>query len=246
MGFETTNETNYKKCQDIDECQMETACSQRCANFPGSYNCLCDPGYYKSAPNSCKAIERSQAKVFVTNGRSLIISDIDGTYMRVVRKPYVMNEMTAFDFNNRTKRIYWADKTTRAIYSSNENGTNAVKLVSSGIGFVESLAVDWIGMNLYWADYVMQHIEVSNLDGQRRKILFNVSHHFIEYLWAYEPLKAILKLFSTITSIRKIRVSIATVHKKVKRKCFRINLAGVLPFMSKLKKVFILVNIYFL
>jgi low density lipoprotein-related protein 2 len=175
IGFETTNETNYKKCQDIDECKMETTCSQRCANFPGSFNCLCDPGYFKSGPNSCKAVERNQAKVFVTNGRSLIISDIDGTYMRVVRKPYVMNEMTAFDFNNQTKRIYWADKTTRAIYSSNENGTNAVKLVSSGIGFVESLAVDWIGMNLYWADYVMQHIEVSNLDGQRRKILFNVS-----------------------------------------------------------------------
>lgn len=50
-----------------------------------------------------------------------------------------------------------------------------MKIIGSGITIVEALAVDWIGLNLYWADYVMQHIEVSKLDGKRRKILFNVN-----------------------------------------------------------------------
>jgi len=48
---------------------------------------------------------------------------------------------------------------------------------------VESLAVDWIGQNIYWADYVMQHIEVSKLDGKRRTILFNVKENFEIYFY---------------------------------------------------------------
>ena len=46
-------------------------------------------------------------------------------------------------------------------------------MIGSGVAVVEALAVDWIGQNIYWADYVMQHIEVSRLDGKRRKILVN-------------------------------------------------------------------------
>lgn len=84
-----------------------------------------------------------------------------------------MNRITALDFHNQTGRIYWADRTTHSIYSAYENGTDTRKLIGSGIALVESLAVDWIGQNLYWTDYVMQHIEVSRIDGKRRRILFN-------------------------------------------------------------------------
>ena len=35
----------------------------------------------------------------------------------------------------------------------------------------ESLAVDWVGRNLYWTDSVMENIEVAKLDGRFRKIL---------------------------------------------------------------------------
>lgn len=37
----------------------------------------------------------------------------------------------------------------------------------------ENIAVDWVGRNLYWVDSVLQTIEVSTIDGQFRKILFN-------------------------------------------------------------------------
>ena len=43
-GFVTTNATNYKKCEDFDECAIETTCSQKCANFNGGYNCACEDG----------------------------------------------------------------------------------------------------------------------------------------------------------------------------------------------------------
>lgn len=38
---------------------------------------------------------------------------------------------------------------------------------------VEDLAVDWIGGNLYWNDYVVETIEVAKLDGSMKTILFS-------------------------------------------------------------------------
>lgn len=35
----------------------------------------------------------------------------------------------------------------------------------------ESLAVDWVGRNLYWTDFVLETIEVSKLDGSHRTVL---------------------------------------------------------------------------
>lgn len=37
----------------------------------------------------------------------------------------------------------------------------------------ESIAVDWVGRNLYWTDSVMENIEVSTLDGRYRKVLMS-------------------------------------------------------------------------
>jgi low density lipoprotein-related protein 2 len=180
-GYRTTNETMYKKCQDINECDDEEVgslkCSQKCANTPSYYNCACEQGYVRASrvPYICKAITRSNAKVYVTNGANLLITNLDGTQMKSLRNVASMRRLTAFDFHNRTGRIYWADRELKSIYSSFETGTDVRQIVSSGIGLVESLAVDWIGQNLYWADYILQHIEVSKLDGKRRTILFNVS-----------------------------------------------------------------------
>lgn len=37
----------------------------------------------------------------------------------------------------------------------------------------ETIAVDWVGRNLYWTDSVLENIEVSTLDGRYRKVLLN-------------------------------------------------------------------------
>lgn len=130
----------------------------------------------KSSYKYCKAITRANAKVYVTNGNSILVSNIEGTQIRSLRSSSRMRRLTAFDFHNRTGRIYWADRSSHSIYSSFENGTNVVKLVGSGLALVESLAVDWIGQNLYWTDYLLQHIEVSRIDGKNRRILLNVTN----------------------------------------------------------------------
>ncbi|XP_010176901.1 PREDICTED: hemicentin-2, partial [Mesitornis unicolor] len=41
MGFVLRNGT----CMDLDECQMLPQCQHQCRNSPGSYRCICPPGY---------------------------------------------------------------------------------------------------------------------------------------------------------------------------------------------------------
>lgn len=45
------------------------------------------------------------------------------------------------------------------------------QIFDSGVTVTESLAVDWVGRNLYWTDYVLETIEVSRLDGTHRTVL---------------------------------------------------------------------------
>ena len=114
----------------------------------------------------------------------MMILSNDGRTVRTIRKPS-MRWVTAFDFHNQSERIYWADWRSKAIYSSFENGSDIVKIISSGVSIVESLAVDWIGQNIYWADYMMQHIEVSKLNGRKRRILFNVISKSFNFFFVF-------------------------------------------------------------
>ncbi len=161
----------------MNECLDESSCSQLCANTAGGFNCACETGYVRRQGRLCKAVTRNWAKVFVTNGNSLMVADVEGKSVRNVmgRNGEAMAFVTAFDFYNRTGRLYWADRGSHAIYSCWENGTGLVKVIGSGVSMVEALAVDWVGQNLYWTDYVMEHVAVSRLDGSRRRILFNVN-----------------------------------------------------------------------
>lgn len=45
-------------------------------------------------------------------------------------------------------------------------------IISTGLISPDGLAVDWIGKKLYWTDSETNRIEVSNLDGSYRKVLF--------------------------------------------------------------------------
>ena len=45
-------------------------------------------------------------------------------------------------------------------------------VVLTGLASPDGLACDWIGHKLYWTDSETNRIEVSNLDGTYRKVLF--------------------------------------------------------------------------
>lgn len=45
-------------------------------------------------------------------------------------------------------------------------------VVVSGLDSPDGLACDWLGKKLYWTDSETNRIEVANLDGTSRKVLF--------------------------------------------------------------------------
>lgn len=51
------------------------------------------------------------------------------------------------------------------------NGSSEQVVVSSGLESPESLAVDYLAQNLYWADYGTGRIEMARHDGSLRRVL---------------------------------------------------------------------------
>ena len=74
--------------------------------------------------------------------------------------------------------VYWTDVSQEAIkrvtlpVSSSESSPSIEVVVSTGLISPDGLACDWIGRKLYWTDSGIKRIEVSDLDGRMRKVLF--------------------------------------------------------------------------
>ena len=91
----------------------------------------------------------------------------------------------------RKNYLFWSDITTDIVWRSELNGSNPVRLITSGtscIGMCQStfwisltlmvladgLAWDWVNQKLYWTDYCNDDIEVYDPETQVRRVLFDV------------------------------------------------------------------------
>ncbi|KAI4902146.1 hypothetical protein NFI96_003418 [Prochilodus magdalenae] len=68
----------------------------------------------------------------------------------------------------RNDTLYWADVGSNQICRAGRDQTWREDVVSSGLGRVEDLAVDWVAGNLYWTDHGLDLIEVCRLNGAYR------------------------------------------------------------------------------
>ncbi|XP_076154846.1 low-density lipoprotein receptor-related protein 2 [Alosa pseudoharengus] len=170
-GYQLLNDS--KTCEDIDECQVLGFCSQQCFNERGSFRCYCQDGYLLEPDmRTCKVKNPIEAVLLVTK-RSQIIADRINFRPPVIQPIVSGSSIVTVDFDRVSKRIFWADVSQKMIWSAFQNGTDKRKVFSSGLMVPETLAVDWVGRNLYWVDSVMQTIEVSTIDGHFRKILLS-------------------------------------------------------------------------
>ncbi|XP_014344907.1 low-density lipoprotein receptor-related protein 2a [Latimeria chalumnae] len=172
MGYRLTNDS--KTCEDIDECNPPGLCSQHCFNERGSFRCYCDQGYILE-PNGriCKASESRDVLLLVAS-RNQIVSDSISSQPNSIRSLVRDGKnIVAVDFDSVTDCIFWSDTTEDKVWSANQNGTSRKLIFDSGVTVTESIAVDWVGRNLYWTDYVLETIEVSRLDGSYRTVLIS-------------------------------------------------------------------------
>ncbi|KAI5632398.1 low-density lipoprotein receptor domain class A domain-containing protein [Phthorimaea operculella] len=163
-----------KACADINEC-VETpgVCSQYCSNTPGSYYCKCNEQYYEreADEHTCKRKDNITAWIIFTNKYYVRNMSTDATLYNLVHQD-LMN-VVAIDFDFKEQKMYFADVSAKTIYRSDYTDPNPTKEVvirhdSHGL---EGIAIDWIGRKLYWLDRHSKNLDVSELDGTRRKTL---------------------------------------------------------------------------
>ena len=109
---------------------------------------------------------RKDIRIFNANSRneSIIIDDL--------------NDAIAVDFLFAEGIIFWADVNLKKIKRIRVSTGEVKDVISVGLKKPEGLAVDWIAGKLYWTDCrdakwdQRNRIEVANLDGSNRKVLF--------------------------------------------------------------------------
>lgn len=74
--------------------------------------------------------------------------------------------------------VYWSDwgEYTCGIYRSGMDGSNRIRLVSSGIGWPNAIAIDLSTNRLYWADAKLKRIEYMSLIKNTRKVIFKMKY----------------------------------------------------------------------
>uniref|UniRef100_A0A672Q6C7 Low-density lipoprotein receptor-related protein 5-like n=1 Tax=Sinocyclocheilus grahami TaxID=75366 RepID=A0A672Q6C7_SINGR len=114
-----------------------------------------------------------------------------------------LEDAAAVDFLFSEGLIFWTDVSEEAIKQTRYNLSTICKIstvVVSGLDSPDGLACDWLGRKLYWTDSETNRIEVANLDGTSRKVLFwqdldqpraialNPAHRYMYWTdWGEEP-----------------------------------------------------------
>ena len=83
-----------------------------------------------------------------------------------------MDDAIAVDFHYTKGFIFWTDYKLKKIKRIRVSTGEVEDVVSVGLKKPEGLAVDWIAGKLYWTERETNRIEVANLDGSNRKVLF--------------------------------------------------------------------------
>lgn len=116
----------------------------------------------RAAPLLLYANRRDLRLVDATNGKENATVVVGG-----------LEDAAAVDFVFGHGLIYWSDVSEEAIKQTEFNKTESEQnVVVSGLLSPDGLACDWLGEKLYWTDSETNRIEVSNLDGSLRKVLF--------------------------------------------------------------------------
>ncbi|XP_035021786.1 low-density lipoprotein receptor-related protein 2 isoform X2 [Hippoglossus stenolepis] len=143
-------------CADVDECEglSSGVCSQLCINTPGSYRCDCHPGYIMEADgHHCKItgepylLSSVQTDLIVFGLRSGSMDMLSSTAKKAI---------LSVDYDWRGQRVFWVSLDTGSIRWSSMDQKNTGTLIK-GVR-ADSVAVDWLGRNLYWIDGVNSKI----------------------------------------------------------------------------------------
>uniref|UniRef100_A0A9J8B4V1 Si:dkey-88l16.3 n=1 Tax=Cyprinus carpio carpio TaxID=630221 RepID=A0A9J8B4V1_CYPCA len=144
-------------CNDIDECKeiQPTACSHKCLNTLGSYLCRCNPEFILEPDgHSCKTAE--EPSLLISEQYELLNLGLRSSSIQALIAPG-RKAIFSLDYDRREQRVYWVsleeESIKYAFHGIKDNIGTIVKGVKS-----DSIAIDWMGRNLYWVDGVAGQI----------------------------------------------------------------------------------------
>ena len=118
--------------------------------------------------------------LYVTNRTSVYRFHLNSTSGKQKNgsKPEIIYNGTGFiralEIDEENGHLYWADLVYNTINRTSLNGTNSFSLFTYAIGYVQGLTADWSSNILYWTDSLMKMVELSQVDGKYRKVLFKL------------------------------------------------------------------------
>ncbi|XP_026042641.1 low-density lipoprotein receptor-related protein 2 isoform X1 [Astatotilapia calliptera] len=148
-------------CADVDECEVQTpgVCSQLCINAPGSYRCDCQPGFIMEADgHHCKItgepllLSSIQTDIYLYGLRSHSLVTLPSSAKKAV---------LSLDYDWKGQKVFWVSLEMAAIMWSSLDQKMTGSLIK-GVQ-ADSIAVDWVGRNLYWINGVKSYIAAIRL-----------------------------------------------------------------------------------
>eukprot|EP00063_Salmo_salar_P032241 XP_014007076.1 PREDICTED: low-density lipoprotein receptor-related protein 1B-like [Salmo salar] len=164
--YDEDSQTGRNLCQDNNG-----GCSQLC--FPTSEStrsCSCAVGYnLHSDRMSCEGIGSFLMYSVHEGIRGISLDPSDNSEALMPVTGSVM--AVGIDFHAGNDTLYWTDMGLNRISRAKRDQTWREDIVTSGIGRVEGIAVDWIAGNIYWTDHGFNIIEVARLSGLYRAVV---------------------------------------------------------------------------
>uniref|UniRef100_A0A668ATG4 Si:dkey-88l16.3 n=1 Tax=Myripristis murdjan TaxID=586833 RepID=A0A668ATG4_9TELE len=155
-------------CVDVDECEGRSpgVCNQVCINTPGSYQCQCHPGYAMEADgHRCKIT--GEPFLLASVQTDFFLFGLRSGSLEVLSSP-AKKAILSLDYDWKEQKVFWASLDSESIRWSSLDQRTRGTLIR---GWSDSVAVDWIGRNLYWIDGVSSHIVAVRLNTNSAKPL---------------------------------------------------------------------------
>ncbi|XP_042158737.1 low-density lipoprotein receptor-related protein 2 isoform X5 [Oncorhynchus tshawytscha] len=148
-------QANGVSCVDVDECNevLTPVCSHTCLNTRSSFLCRCHHGYLLE-PNghSCKTQDEAHLLASVQN--ELLVLGLHSASLSLLSTS--QTPVFCVDYDWRDQRVYWVSLEEESIKWTSINTKDTGTLVK-GVKS-DSIAVDWVGRNLYWLDGLASQI----------------------------------------------------------------------------------------
>ncbi|XP_069092979.1 low-density lipoprotein receptor-related protein 2-like [Pleurodeles waltl] len=136
-----------QSCVDVDECSIEpTPCNQLCNNTIGSFTCECLEGFQLYRGTVCKVSDDATLVLLTGNEELLLVDARTGETQSLVS---IKGVPSAVAYDLFRESYFWVDENGKLqVYKI---GSNNYTQLYPDVGGVNSISVDWLTGQLFWA-----------------------------------------------------------------------------------------------